>query len=196
MAGVSKPDFSTSISAFFTEQIDGALESRRLHTSQLTVKYLVKLLEHYAFANNLSQKETLAEMYLKAFSNENGVQIDLLKKLGDTSLYVSGFLGDSLNRKVIDIDYYAGMGGAAYANLAVILEEDVYAPTFREFSERFMEFVDLLTYISQQALVQTDSDLLRLYDRYVSTGSRLAEEQLIQKGLLQVGQVPSKNQKQ
>lgn len=193
-----KPDFSTSISDYFEEQIEVALESRKIETSELTVKYLVNLLGHYAFSNNLNADRgpTLAEMYLKASSSDGNVRADLLKRLGDTSLYISGFFGDSLNRKVVDIDYYAGMGGTAYGNLATLVEEDAYAPVYKEFSARFMEFVDLLTFVSQQAMIQTDSDLLRLYDRYVSTGSRLAEEQLIQKGLLQVGQTPTKNQKQ
>ena len=38
--------------------------------------------------------------------------------------------------------------------------------------------------MSQQTLVQSNEDLLRLYSRYVSTGSRLAEEQLREKGVL------------
>jgi hypothetical protein len=200
-----KPDFSTSISEFFEEQIDAALENRRLQTSELTVSYLVQMLGHYAFTNNLfaesetngkKRSDTLAELYLKAFASEPSVRVDLLKRLGDTSLYISGFFGDSLKRKIVDIDYYASMGGVAYGNLAEIIEEDAYAQVYQEFSERFMDFVDVLTYISQQAFVQTDADLLRLYDRYVSTGSKLAEEQLIQKGLLQVGQTTNKGQKQ
>lgn len=202
---MQKPDFSTSIAAFFEEQVGEAVESRRVKTSPLTISYLVKLLEHYAFSNNLfshdeqsgkNRLDTLAELYLKAAGSEPVVRVDLLKKLGDTSLYISGFFGDSLQRKVVDIDYYAGMGGTAYGNLAAINDEDLYCPVYKEFSERFMEFVDLLTYISQHSMVQTDKDLLRLYDRYISTGSKLAEEQLIEKGLLQVGQPMNKSNKQ
>jgi hypothetical protein len=55
---------------------------------------------------------------------------------------------------------------------------------YGEFSARFSGFVDVLTYISQDSLVQSNKDLLRLYDRYLVTGSRLAEEQLMEKGLL------------
>ena len=52
------------------------------------------------------------------------------------------------------------------------------------FSTRFLQIVDALTYISQQTQIQSNEDLLRLYDRYVSTGSRLAEEQLRERGVL------------
>jgi hypothetical protein len=193
-----KPDFSASMSDYFKEQIVAAIDSRKLHTAPLTVEYLTHLLEHYAVSQNLfaNRKATLAEMYLKAFSPETPNRAELLKSLGDVSLYISGFFGDSLNRKIVDIDYYADMGGAAYGGLAVLIDEDPHVPVYQEFSQRFMEFVDLLTFVSQRTMIQTNSDLLRLYDRYVSTGSRLAEEQLIAKGLLQVGQAASKNNKQ
>lgn len=200
-----RPDFSTSISAFFKEQVGTALDSRKVKATPLVEGYLVQLLEHYAFTNNLYSEDepsgkkrntTLAELYLKACSSEPPIRNETLKRLADTSLYISGFFGDSLNRKVVDIDYYAGMGGAAYANLASLTEEGELSRVYRDFALRFMDFVDVLTHISQQALIQTNSDLLRLYDRYVSTGSKLAEEQLIQKGILHVGQTPTKNQKQ
>ena len=76
----------------------------------------------------------LAEMYLKATSNEDGINGELLKQLGDSSLYISGF-GDSLKRKVIDIDYYIGIGGSAYATLASYSSEDILSRVFNEIAE-------------------------------------------------------------
>ena len=42
----------------------------------------------------------------------------LLRRVGDTSLFVAGFLGDGFARKLIDVDYYIDMGGAAYGRLS------------------------------------------------------------------------------
>lgn len=198
------PDFTASMADFFHERVDQAIESRKLKASDLARNYLVHLLEHFALSENLFDEsvdtgkkriETLAEMYLKASQAEVSVRAETLRKLGDTSLYISGFFGDSLNRKLVDIDYYAGMGGAAYANLAEINADDAYAPVFYDLSRRFMDFVDVLTMISQYSLVQTDKDLLRLYDRYLSTGSELAKAQLLEKGLL-TSSLPAKINKQ
>ena len=119
-------------------------------------------------------------MYLKAGQAVPKVRVDLLKRLGDTSLYISGFFGDSLKKKIVDIDYYAQMGGVAYAALADEESANIYSPVYKDFSRRFLEYVDVLTYISQQSFVQSDEDLLRLYDRYMATGSKLAEEQLVE----------------
>lgn len=178
---------------FFVSAVDQALEQRRVKAYPLVKSYLVNLLEHYVVADNLYETSentgrrvsgTLAEMYLKAGQAEPSVRVDLLKRLGDTSLYISGFFGDSLKKKIVDIDYYAQMGGAAYGTLADEGTESLYSPVFKDFSKRFLEYVDVLTYISQKSLIHSDEDLLRLYDRYIATGSKLAEEQLIEKGML------------
>lgn len=89
-----------------------------------------------------------------------------------------------MSRKLVDLDYYAGMGGAAYASLADCVREDAVSQVYRIFSQRFVDFVDVLAYISQQASVHNDQGLLRLYDRYMRTGSELAKEQLIEMGVL------------
>ena len=189
--------FITSTKDFFTEQVEEACHSRKVKTLPAARDYLVVLLEHYMHTQNLTKKDTLAEMFLKANSIDESInRVEMLKQLGDTSLYISGFFGDSLNRKVVDIDYYASMGGAAFGALATIAADENNVPVFEEFAHRFMDFVDVLTYISQKTLIQTDQDLLRLYDRYVSTGSELAKEQLMEKGLLNLPTQNSKNNKQ
>ncbi|MCB0356479.1 MAG: hypothetical protein KDD40_05700, partial [Bdellovibrionales bacterium] len=130
-------------------------------------------------------ENTLAEMYLKALQEESQkIKYDKLKKLGELSLYISGFFGDSLKRKVVDIDYYAEIGGRAYDCLASETQEDTYAKVYGEISIKFLDFVDVLTLVSQKSLIQSNEDLLRLYDRYISTGSKLAKEQLLEKGLI------------
>ncbi len=161
------------------------MSKRNIKSPPAVRDYLVSLLEYYLDARNLyAQPDTLAETFLIA-SNANPIErVDLLKKLGDKSLYISGFFGDSLSRKLVDIDYYAGMGGAAYASLAETVREDTTAQVYRIFSQRFFDFVDVLTYISQQSAMQTDQGILRLYDRYMRTGSELAKEKLIEAGVL------------
>jgi hypothetical protein len=190
---------------FFKSAVEEAVSVRRVTALPLTKKYLVDLLGYYLVADNLFEtsedtgrrkNETLAELYLKAGQADAGQRIDMLKKLGDMSLYISGFFGDSLNRKTVDIDYYARMGEVAYATLAGEGADRIYSPVFREFSKRFLEYVDVLTYISQQSLIHSDEDLLRLYDRYVATGSRLAEEQLLEKGMLHAELKRAKGNKQ
>lgn len=177
---------------FFVDRVESAIKRLKFEPLALSRKYLVDLLEHFMFAKNLFtedadgklRRDSLAEMYLKAQNSPPAIRVDLLKKLGDSSLYISGFFGDSLTRKIVDIDYYVEMGGVAYGSLAHSTSDGDLSQVFNEFSSRFPQFVDVLTFISQDTQVQSDADLLRLYNRYLATGSRLAEEQLLEKGLL------------
>lgn len=181
--------------AYFQELVQKGLSNRKIQTYPLVESYLVKLLQQYLDARNLFDQEyatesgqknpqTLAEMYLHAQNAELAVKSEMLRKLGDRTLYISGFFGDSLARKVVDIDYYAEIGGAAYASLAHCTREDALARVYTVFSSRFLEFVDVLTYISHHSFVQSDQSLLRLYERYMRTGSEMAREKLQEMGVM------------
>jgi hypothetical protein len=169
---------------YFNEIIRDALEKCKVQSPPLVSNYLVELLETNLTAEKLKIDGTMAEFFMKSIQAEKKTRIDQLKKLGDTSLYISGFFGDSLRRKIVDIDYYANIGGMAYSNLAVQVEDNIQAKVFREFSLKFLEYVDVLTYVSQATMIQTNQDILRLYERYIATGSELAKTQLAEKGIL------------
>ena len=47
-----------------------------------------------------------------------------------------------------------------------------------------MDFVEVLNYISEKSSVQADQNVLRLYDRYLRTGSELAREKLNELGVV------------
>ncbi len=187
--------FLMSSKQYFAEMVESGLQKRNLRVYPAVQNYLVGLLEHYLDARNLfieksvneagqRKPDTLAEMLLTAVNSQPREKTELLKQLGDRSLYISGFFSDSLKRKIVDVDYYAEMGGTAYATLADCVSEDTTAQVYRIFSRQFIEFADVLTYISEHTQVQTDQDLLRLYDRYMRTGSELAKEKLVELGVL------------
>jgi len=190
---------------YFDQIVSDAFERRKLKTLPFTKTYLVELLESYISTANFFDdtdtsgrrvRETLAETFLKAQSSDTLVKIELLKKLGDRSLYISGFFGDSLQRKLVDIDYYADMGCAAYSSLADCVREDIIARVYREFAQRFLQFVDVLADISSQAHVFNEENIMRLYELYSKTGSEVARERLIEKGLIAVPVENLPNKKQ
>ncbi|UXR65784.1 hypothetical protein EZJ49_05915 [Bdellovibrio bacteriovorus] len=195
----STVELFVSPEGYFQELVQKGLSQRKVQTYPLVETYLVNLLQHYLDARNLfdpgyategGQKNptTLAEMYLTAQNADSVVRAEMLRKLGDRTLYISGFFGDSLSRKIVDVDYYAEIGGAAYASLAHCTREDTLARVYGVFSERFLEFVDVLTYISHHSFVKSDESILRLYERYMRTGSELAREKLVEMGVLTLPQ--------
>lgn len=192
---------------FFKDLVRQGFVQRKLETYPNVETYLVGLLHYYLDAKNLFEPDydeagrkipkTLAEMYLHANNAEDQlVKVELLKKLGDRSLYMSGFFGDSLQRKIVDVDYYVNMGGVAYATLASCVREDTTAKLYSTISRRFIEFVDVLTYISNNSLIKSNESVLRLYDRYMTTGSELAREKLTEMGVLPMVQEQTKRSRQ
>lgn len=191
----SKVELFVSPEGFFQELVQQGLSQRKVQTYPVVESYLVRLLQHYLDSRNLFDSEycdesgqknpqTLAEMYLLAQNAAPPVKNELLRKLGDRALYISGFFGDSLARKVVDVDYYAGIGGAAYATLAHHTKEDAMVKVYNTFARQFQDYVDVLTYISHNSFIKSDESILRLYDRYMRTGSELAKEKLVEMGVL------------
>ncbi len=189
---------------YFFEVVGDAMVKRKVVTFPLVRNYLAELLEHFMDSRNLHEEvdeggkrrnETLAEALFRAQSSGAPLRSERLKRLGDTSLYVSGFFGDSLQRKVVDVDYYAEIGGIAYSSLAKSVSEDTFSKMYYEIATRFLDFVDVLGYISHQTLMQSQDNLLRLYDRFLQTGSSLARDQLLAKGLITI-ELDSKKLKQ
>ncbi|MBT4760150.1 MAG: hypothetical protein HOO06_00510 [Bdellovibrionaceae bacterium] len=178
---------------FFEEAVDSAFKQLKIKTFPLVQTYLVSVLDYYLVMDNLFEKsdktgrydqKMLSELYLEAGTLSKEKKLETLKQLGDSSLYMSGFFGDSLSKKIIDLDYYVDMGGAAYGDLSTITRDDIYSRLYKEISYRFVEFMDAFSLISQNSMIQSNKDLLKLYDKYLSTGSELAKEQLAKEGIL------------
>ncbi len=189
------PSLVLSSRDYFSQIVRDAFEERNIRTFPLAESYLVGVLQFHVAAENLfdetdssgrKTKATLAETFLRATNAEPATKVELLKKMGDRSLYVSGFFGDSLQRKTVDIDYYAEMGGSAYATLAGCVKEDTAAKLYNEYARRFSEFADVLTYISTKSSLTDESNIMRLFEAYNLTGSEVAREKLLEKGLITV----------
>lgn len=169
----------------FDELVGHAFGEFKINTHPHVKVYLVDLLEHYLDARNLEdQNTTLAEMYLTAGQLPQVQKISLLKKLGDRALYISGFFGDSLQRKIVDIDYYAEMGCSAYYTLSKSVSDDLSAKIYNTIGSRFGEFVDVLGLISDRSMFNQEESLLRTYEKYLKTGSEYAKTKLIDQGVI------------
>ncbi len=182
---------------FFKEAVRDAFTKRKIEAFPMAEDYLVNILEHYVIAAHLHEKEdvdhqgqkkptTLAETLLVAAQSEHSTKVDMLKKLGDRTLYVCGFFSDSFQRKVIDVDYCAEMGGTAYRILAQSTREDTLCQVYTLYSKKFLAFVDALNYISEKSQLQSSNNVLRIYDRYIKTGSELAREKLSNLGIVPI----------
>ena len=184
---------ATGLDDFFFEEVRGAFHKQKIQAHPHTEFYLVRLLSDFCrrdnLYNSLHHDDTpLAILYLESLQNGGMNGLRTLKQIADFALYTSGFFQDSLHRHNIDLDYYVSMGGSAYRRLHSRAREtthgEAFAETFWELSDRFLRFVDVLAEISERSNILKDSDLLRLYEKWLSTGSERLKQKLAEFGIV------------
>jgi hypothetical protein len=177
---------------YFKELVEKALERQRVPSSELSSFYLVQLLESFVhqegvFARAGVDRETpVAHIVCQAMQSQAGRQLALFKFSGDLSLFVSGFFSDSLHRQLVDVDYYASLGGFSYRRAARLSGEPATAEIFAELAAKFSRFVDVLNEVSETSQLTNNLSLLRLYEKWLRTGSERSATMLREQGVLPV----------
>jgi len=179
---------------FFREQLSQAMEHQRVSTSAFTEYYLVNLLAAFMRGENLPGREPgydevpLAILYVRALQASRFERAQRLRAMGDTALFLSGFFGDSLADKEADVRYYATLGGRAYSRLSREHEGPgrLGPVVFSELSDRFRQLVDVLAEVSEKSRLKTPASVVRLYERWLQTGSRRAAALLAERGITPV----------
>jgi hypothetical protein len=176
-----------SAEAFFKDEVEAACRRQSLHPQPLTAYYVVRLLSEFARpdsapAQALASNEALGIRLVRALNDGGSRQRAALQQVGDLSLFIAGFFSGSLRRSPVDVDYYVSLGGHAYRSLGAI--DHALSPTFAELSENFSAFVDVLADVSDHTTLAGAQDLLRVYERWVGTGSRRDGDLLVKRGIV------------
>ena len=168
---------------YFKDLVNGALARQRLSAGELTSFYVVHLLASFLERPANDDGEPLALKLARALDAGGARQRASLKQIGDLSLFIAGFFSESLNRKLVDVEYYASIGGSAYHALSRV-ETDTFSPVFAELGTKFVDFVDVLSEVSERTSCATNTDLLRLYEKWIKTGSRRSGQLLAERGVV------------
>ena len=176
---------------FFRDALHGALLKQHLSVEDQTEHYVVNVLTLFARSEALYEGTSeglrlkpLVAMLCEALEAAPGTRERhrTLQRLGDVSLFVAGFFARGFAAKLIDIDYHIAMGGRAYGALADATAHGrgrVLAAVFAELSQKFQPMVDALNEVSEGAgAAPSDSDILRLYEIWLKTGSARCFAQL------------------
>lgn len=180
-----------SAKGWFRERVGEVLTARRIRVRAETELYLADLLDGFLATGRLYverpdgtvEAEPLALILLKALAAERRERAAQLKRLGDTSLFVAGFFGDSLARGAVDAGYYRAMGERAYGALAEAERSAALAGLYGELAGRFDAFVDCFAEIAELADLRSDRGLVRLVERWQLTRSERVAEKLRARGV-------------
>ncbi len=184
-----------SLQEFFRQSVGAAMASNRVAVEEHTAHYVVTLLTLFARSEALYDSaepgpghRPLALMLADAADAPTAeVRSQALRRLGDVALFVAGCMAEGLDQKAVGVDYYVRMGGSAYRTLAHTLPDTArgraFAPVFAELASKFADVVDVLNEVSQASRACRDRDVLRLYERWLTTGSRRAGRLLRELGI-------------
>jgi hypothetical protein len=178
---------------YFKDLVETAMQHQRLAAREMTSFYLVNLLAGFMHLGrgHRQDNEPLGIRFAKALQAGGTVQRDGLREVGDRSLFISGFFSDSLNRSLVDVDYYITLGERAYGSLARQSDE-TFADVFDELSEKFSGFVDVLSEVSERTALASNTDLLRLYEKWLRTRSPRSGDLLAERGIVPNASIASR----
>jgi len=193
-----------NIREYFRDTVCTAVAKQQLTVNEETIIYIVNMLASFMRSETLFEKtadghviRALAMIYADTINAETTLEKHrVLQRLGDIALFISGLFSYSLYRSLVDVDYYAAMGGNAYAHLADSMRHSYRGQTismvFSELSRKFMALVDVLAEINENCNLASDSDILRLYELWLKTGNQRAAKLLQQNGIQPVSVTASR----
>lgn len=184
-----------SLREFFRTSVSDVAAKQSLELDDHTEHYVVNLLTLYSRSEavfdrteNGTELKPLARILADSIdSSDPGERNSALQRVGDLSLFLAGFLGDGMSRRLVDIDYYVNMGGAAYgtlsSNVRGSVRDGTLAAVFEELAGKFIELVDVLAEIRDESREVNDIDILRMYEIWLRTGSGRAARRLREAGI-------------
>lgn len=182
----------TDARTFFAEELRAVMAKHKVTAEPDAFSYLTGLLVRSIQSQNLFSEKSegqfeeawLVKLYATYLQSSPEEQKTILQKIGDVSLVISGFFAASLSRKAVDIDYYFGMGGTAYGTLATMHPtQPMQRAVYEELSAKFQPYSNVLGEMGERSGLQSNKDLLRLYERWLITGSMRLKNLLSEHGI-------------
>jgi hypothetical protein len=188
-------DLSANLETFFHDVVDDAMKKKHVEATEAAEYYLVSLLTDYArpAARSCEALERPLTLLLDEALHAPGPErFERLRVLGDGVLYVSGFFAPHLETRGVEVRYVTSLGARAYDGAGKMLRgaSDETAPDlFFELAQNFELFASLLSSVAEQlslAAAPTSQGLLKLYERWLKTGSESIGSELLERGVLPV----------
>ncbi len=160
---------------------DGFDEDTLWYVGQMLASFVDRR-QLFVFRDGHFQIPTLAFLYRDAsFAGSHQERCCLLRKLGDTALFVGALYSEHYARRGISQRYLIGMGCGAYAYLAENFDNANHA--FAELSERFPSALKLVADVCEKENSVDAQDILQLYTRWVATKDSGLKARLTQAGI-------------
>lgn len=196
MSAAPPIDLTVNVQGFFRDVLAGSLRSRGCEVTDAAETYLVALLADFARPGQLDARALDRPVTLQldeALRAAGYERFDRLRAVGDGVLYVTGFFGEHLEMRGVELGYVSGLGARAYESAAEMLRGAAGsgatgAPDlFAELADNFEALVALVADVADSLLARsatTDRSMVRLYERWLKHGSSSLAGLLAERGVL------------
>lgn len=169
----------------FHRLVSGAMRSEGVPSSEATEHYLVQLLLAFVRpAQGDLLDPPLGPTLVAALQLPRPQRTDHLRRVGDTTLFLTGLFVERLERTLVGPRYYVALGRAAYSHLSHDCGDHPFAHSYAELAARFPDFVRVLSVVAERHLFGRDGDLLRLYQRWLTTRGARDAAALVRRGVI------------
>ncbi|MEJ2212900.1 MAG: hypothetical protein P8Y20_02245 [Gammaproteobacteria bacterium] len=174
----------TSLPEYFRNQLHRYAEELRPKPQDDTLWYVGEMLvrfsrsDHYFdYYNGSLQNRPLALLYGDATSaSSHHERCLILQRLGDMALFVGALFPERHARYGIKLDYFVGMGCAAYDYLAEQSTKNKHI--YRELTQQFVKIIELIAAAASRRNKNPDEQLIRLYAAWLETQDPQIAKQL------------------
>ena len=184
MLMTSESDLEVSLENYFRERLDEVCVQLEAAPQEDTLWYLGNMLARFGRSDELFSREggsvslrPLALLYGDARdATTTRERCLILRHLGDLALFLGALLPEAFTRRGIRKDYFVGMGGGAYDYLAENAHSNRHV--FSELAATFTRMLQLVARACSKEAVFDATDILRLYQRWLTSGDPLIRDQL------------------
>jgi hypothetical protein len=188
---------------YFAEECWSIAHKQGLKLSEALSRYLGELLARFVQADRYlcasqdpfavkPRKEfpSVVQLWLEAHTRSQFEQLLQLQHVGDIALFTSGFFPERIDRSLVDMDFYTAVGGQAYQRAGQIRESlasERMMNIYFELASRFHELKEVLAELSDQQLLASEKDRLKLYEKWLSERSPRIKRMLAEVGIIAEG---------
>ncbi len=173
-----------SLFEYVTNKMNEQAKKRELPISDDTLCYVGNLLttfcqstEFLIASQNRNELPTLAFLYKDARETNNmRLKLNLLRKLGDSALFLGAWFSYFYNKKGIGKDYFIGMGTAAYDYLAN--NSQTQREVFNELAGNLPSVLALTSHALEKDGSLSTQEIFNLYEKYLNTKDETTKQQL------------------
>ncbi|WP_394845622.1 hypothetical protein LZC95_52405 [Pendulispora brunnea] len=191
---------TVSISGFFHQIVEEAIRTRGVTVTAGATTYIVGLLADFARPDGRAEEtmdRPLAFLLDEALHTAAPAErFERLRTLGDGVLYASGFFGDHFEARGVEQSYLIGIGKTAYGTASSMLlrgpaatdtKKEAAPDIFGELSDKFATLVTIIGEVADDTIAKGaagSKGLLKLYERWLKTGSDKLAQALSSQGLV------------